>query len=1175
MAIAQVTSDGTVNTQVTTDDNVAEITGGETRGDNLFHSFQDFSVPTNNEAFFNNANDIANIFSRVTGGNISNIDGLIRANGSANLFLVNPNGILFGENASLDIGGSFYGSTADSILFEEGEYSATDLDSPPLLTINAPIGLNLRNNPAEIINRSVVQNNAEETVGLEVSLGNNLTLVGGEINFEGGNLTARGGRIELGGLSQTGTVAFNSPKGYRSAYDGSLSFPEDVARADVNLSNGAVIDVRGTGGGDVAINARNLKLEAGELGDSIIVAGISPDSIAPQAQAGDITINATDNVTVDRSSIANQVDPEAVGNGGDVTITTNTMSLTNGGQVGAGTRGQGNGGNVEITANDNIVIDGENSQENSSGAFSQVTPRAVGDGGDVTITTDTLSVTNGGQVSAGTRGQGNAGSVEITANDNIVIDGENSQENSSGAFSQVTPRAVGDGGDVTITTDTLSVTNGGQVSAGTAGQGNAGSVEINATDGIAIDGENSQGIPSLVASQVNQGAEGDGGDITITTDTLSVTNGGAVSASTFGQGNAGSVEITANDNIVIDDEDSQENPTGAFSQVIGAEGDGGNVTITTDTLSVTNGGQVSASTAGQGNAGSVEITANDNIVIDGENSQGNSSAVASQVASEAVGSGGDVTINTNTLSVTNGAGVSASTFGQGNAGSIEITATDSIAIDGKSLQRNSSDVGSQVERGAEGDAGDVTITTDTLSVTNGGEVGTSTFGQGNAGSIEITATDSITIDGENTQGNSISVASLVAPGAEGDGGDITITTNTLSVTNGGAVNASTFGRGNAGSVEITATDSIAIDGESLQGNPIPVGSQVERGAVGFGGDVTITTDTLSVTNGGQVGAGTIGQGNAGSVEITATDNIAIDGENSRGNPSGIFSPVAPEAEGDGGNVTITTDTLSVTNGGAVNTNTEGQGNAGEVTIEAGSIILNGDNARISSSTNSGNGGIVNLSVASTITLKNDSSISAEAFEEADGGNLSIDAQFIVAFPDGNNDLVAAAQQGQGGNININAESVLGIQERPLSATTNDINASSSVSGLDGTVDITTTDIDPIGGATELPSNLVVPQQTTEQACQSNRELAAKNGLTIEGKGGVPPAPELPLNSLNTTIEGEYTDSISATPQPIKTSKGEIQPARGIKKTKNGIILTAYPTNNQGDRLPEIKPNCGI
>lgn len=163
VTLAQVTSDGTVNTQVNQNGSIAEIMGGETRGSNLFHSFQDFSVPTGNEAFFNNADSISNILSRVTGGNISNIDGAIRANGSASLFLINPAGIIFGEGARLDIGGSFYGSSASSILFEDGEFSAADLENPPLLTVNAPIGLGFRDNPGDIINRSDLAETTEFT----------------------------------------------------------------------------------------------------------------------------------------------------------------------------------------------------------------------------------------------------------------------------------------------------------------------------------------------------------------------------------------------------------------------------------------------------------------------------------------------------------------------------------------------------------------------------------------------------------------------------------------------------------------------------------------------------------------------------------------------------------------------------------------------------------------------------------------------------------------------------------------------------------------------------------------------------------------------------------------------------------------------------------------------------
>ena len=234
------------------------IDGGAIRDANLFHSFEQFNIGELQRVYFANPEGIANIFSRVTGSNLSEILGTLGVNGNANLFLINPNGIIFGENASLDVGGSFLGSTADSILFDDGEFSAVDLDNPPLLTINAPIGLNLGEKPAPITNRSFVRNSTDtDFVGLEVPPGANLTLVGGDINFEGGEATAPGGRVDLGGLSQSGIVTINE--------NGSLSFPEGVARADVTFTTFADVDVRAAGGGNITVNARNINLSGGGI----------------------------------------------------------------------------------------------------------------------------------------------------------------------------------------------------------------------------------------------------------------------------------------------------------------------------------------------------------------------------------------------------------------------------------------------------------------------------------------------------------------------------------------------------------------------------------------------------------------------------------------------------------------------------------------------------------------------------------------------------------------------------------------------------------------------------------------------------------------------------------------------------------------------------------------------
>ena len=132
-AITQIVPDTTLpaNSVINTSGLTQTINGGTTRGVNLYHSLQSFSVPTNNTAYFNSVDGIQNILVRVTGNSASNIDGTLKAN--ANLFLLNPHGITFGANAKLDIKGTFVGSTANSFKFaDNSEFSAISPQAPPL-----------------------------------------------------------------------------------------------------------------------------------------------------------------------------------------------------------------------------------------------------------------------------------------------------------------------------------------------------------------------------------------------------------------------------------------------------------------------------------------------------------------------------------------------------------------------------------------------------------------------------------------------------------------------------------------------------------------------------------------------------------------------------------------------------------------------------------------------------------------------------------------------------------------------------------------------------------------------------------------------------------------------------------------------------------------------------------
>ncbi|MEO0949538.1 MAG: filamentous hemagglutinin N-terminal domain-containing protein, partial [Cyanobacteria bacterium J06641_5] len=248
------------------------IDGGAQRGSNLFHSFQEFNVELNRGVYFSNPDGIDNILTRVTGSNLSNIAGTLGVLGGANLFLLNPNGIILGPEASLDLSGSFLGSTAASLLFAEFEFSAANPSAPPVLTINVPIGLQIGPNPGEIAVRS-------QSPGLVAAEATSLTLVGGEIRLEGGQILSPGADVQLAGLSEAGAISFVNGQ--------EVQLPEGVSRADLSLVGGAQINVASDGGGSITAIARNVTLDGG----SFIFAGISPDSTGGNT-AGDVTIDA-------------------------------------------------------------------------------------------------------------------------------------------------------------------------------------------------------------------------------------------------------------------------------------------------------------------------------------------------------------------------------------------------------------------------------------------------------------------------------------------------------------------------------------------------------------------------------------------------------------------------------------------------------------------------------------------------------------------------------------------------------------------------------------------------------------------------------------------------------------------------------------------------------------------
>ena len=874
--LAQVVPDTSLptNSAVTVNGNNSTITGGTQLGGNLFHSFGQFSIPTNGEAFFNNnAATVQNIISRVTGLLPSTIDGSLRANGAANLFLLNPNGIIFGENASLNVGGSFVASTASSLKFADGtQFGTTNPQAPSLLTISVPTNLQFGSNPGSIINSSRVTNSSGEIVGLSVQPGATLALVGGEVAVSGGYLTSPGGRVELGSVGANNSVSLTPTNpGWLLGYQGIANWK------NVSLTNAAKIAVNGDGKGNIRINANNIDISS----RSNLTAGLNGGLQSSGSQVGDISLNASGKLTLsDGATILAR--SFGKGDAGNIGITANAISIS-GKDTSVSSKvfpgAEGNSGIINLKAPQVTVFDDATINANLEG---------TGTAGKIAIDAARVSISKATMV-ADTLGRGNAGSIGINASDDISIDGV-------GAVlgTQVFKDAIGNGGTINLNAPLVTLSGGATIVGNTLGKGNAGNIGITATKNISIAGSDTG-----VGSQVLSEAGGSGGTINLNAPSVNLSDGATIvgntqgtgtggkiaidaakvsiskatiAANTLGIGNAGSIGINASDDISINGVGTVL-ATQVFKDAVGK---GGTINLNAPSVNLSGGATIVANTLGKGNAGNIGITATKNISIAGLDT-----GVGSQVLTEAEGNGGTINLNAPLVNLSGGATIVANTQGKGNAGSIGITATDTISIDGKKTG-----VGSQVLTAeAIGNGGTINLNAPKLILSGGATIVANTEGKGNAGNIGITATD-ITIDGKDTGVGSVAFANA------GSGGNINVTTGRLAIANIAQINVSSLGQKTAGDIKIQA-DSIRLDNQ---------GKILAETASGDGGDINLNLKDLLLLRRESLISTTAGiasgAGNGGNIRINIPNGLIVAAPNENSDIT------ANASRGKGGNVEI-------------------------------------------------------------------------------------------------------------------------------------------------------------------------------------------------------------------------------------------------------------------------------
>ncbi len=1089
--------------------------GGKQVGGNLFHSFSEFGLVKDEVAAFQGPSSVTNIVARVTGGAASSIDGTIKSDiAGANVYFINPAGVMFGPNAKLDISGSFAVTTADYVELADGGRFTARLSAGDVLT-SAPVNAFGFSStaPAPIS----IQSRFTIPAGKSFSaIGGGITLTDATLASE--DLVAReGAHVHLVSVGSAGTVAFSAS----SPLAPIETTPSFSAMGDVRIVN-SQIDTSGSTGGRVVLRGGRLMMEGSTVhsltadrgmgksidlrmsGDVTLTASDILNGTSGPGRGGDVVVSAENLSMTGRSRLATRALETSTSTaragvlhidaGGATNLDNSLLSVT--------TVGGGAGGTMEISTG-TLSVAGNDVAENS-GLFASAT--GSGDGGSVKVESRDIALSKAGGIFSFAQGTGRGADLSITATGGLNMTDQAriitrtetgasaglvsvnaaSLNLSSGArlLSEASPTAgrTARGGDLMVNAGAIDVMPGSDIGSNTFGLGAAGNVEIHADTILLSGGSGFTGISSqtvvLAGSATTE--RGSGGNLQIEARTsLTIEKGARLSTDTLGTGNAGMLTVTGVDVTVRDPNSAISSASNLPTTQAGA---GGKVKLDlSGNLEISNAGIVSAETLGGGLGGDVEISAPVIAITQGGRILGDASgngaaggitirsaslslagkdsriAAVTKFTGDGGGHGGSIDLlGGGAVRLTAGARIAADTSGSGTGGNIHLEISG-LTIDGKDSKISSESTANGAGGNIRIDGGSGALLRGAAMLTDFGTISTDSSGSARGGNITI-ALENLTLSGLGAQAGAKARRSAV-------GGNIEIRSEHLKLLDGGLITVSASDTAVGGDIGINAAEMLIDSGY--------VNASVFDAAQA--GSIAVRGGDLSLLNNASISAAVIGGGVAGRIDIDVGSVTAKDAKITTTNGfsgSSAAGSITVRARGD----------ISFTSGG-IDSQTYNSGKAGNIFVSGKNITLAG--AGLDSGTffdtdgvKAGSAGLIQVEARNTLLMTGDARIQARTFGSGEGGAIRIQARSVRLERRGLDDLgfkaepeIASSTYGPGrsGDVIIRATESFTMLGGTVSAESFEGEDSTEASGASGSIRINSNSVVLQGGTLETSS----------------------------------------------------------------------------------------------------------